>query len=595
MSGDRRSRSRSLRRRSYSRSRSRNRSKSADKAKQPCVFYFSKEAKGCKFSGRDCKFSHDKYDYENWNKDGRDLPNTGLIFRETPVYPSDRRRSRSRSRKRSYSRSRSRSRSRSPRKKRIRERSFTLSPIRDGGYQPQGFSRTTRGFVNIPPDHVEKYVIDARDLKKRRKSESVRNGRSRSRDSKPSKSSKHVSPAQKRIVKQERRSRSSSKPSRSKSPKKAVKQQKSKKDAKKKSKRKRKSSTSSSSNSSSDSESESKPTRKETRIEHSNGIEFIDTDMTFKEAMKNQGKRDKTITREVKQEMSITKARQMILHLNEKSGEKPIFHHVDCSKLPQNPESAPQSTSVAGGNLLAAMFGTADDEEDELQGDSSEPEKLREKKAELAKTEKPRGTTGIAINDRITWWQKMGKKSEIKTPKKAKKAKKDKKKRKVSESDSSESDSPVKQEKKDSRKSSKSRKSSRKQSPSIKKERRDRSRSMSISRSPSPVRRRSPVRRPARRRSLSRSMSRSRSPSRRRESRSGSESMDEARKPCVFYFSKNAQGCRFAARDCKFSHDKYDYDYWNRSGRDLPNTGLIERTKPLRDNRRSYTPDRRRY
>jgi len=173
-----------------------------------------------------------------------------------------------------------------------------------------------------------------------------------------------------RIVKQERRSRSSSKPSRSKSPKKAVKQQKSKKDAKKKSKRKRKSSTSSSSNSSSDSESESKPTRKETRIEHSNGIEFIDTDMTFKEAMKNQGKRDKTITRDVKQEMSITKARQMILHLNEKSGEKPIFHHVDCSKLPQNPESAPQSTSVAGGNLLAAMFGTADDEEDELQGDS---------------------------------------------------------------------------------------------------------------------------------------------------------------------------------------------------------------------------------
>ena len=60
----------------------------------------------------------------------------------------------------------------------------------------------------------------------------------------------------------------------------------------------------------------------------------------------------------------------------------------------------------------------------------SEPEKLREKKAELAKTEKPRGTTGIAINDRITWWQKMGKKSDVKTPKKAKKAKKEKKKRK---------------------------------------------------------------------------------------------------------------------------------------------------------------------
>ena len=90
----------------------------------------------------------------------------------------------------------------------------------------------------------------------------------------------------------------------------------------------------------------------------------------YKEALKNQGKRDKNIAREVKQDMSITKARQMILHLYEKSGEKPIFEHVDCSKLPQNPESAPQSTSVAGGNLLAAMFGTADDEEEELQGDS---------------------------------------------------------------------------------------------------------------------------------------------------------------------------------------------------------------------------------
>merc|ERR1712212_1032512 len=291
----------------------------------------------------------------------------------------------------------------------------------------------TRGFVNIPPDHVEKYVIDARDLKKRRKSESVRNGRSRSRDSKPSKSSKHVSPAQKRSVKRERRSRSSTKP-RSKSPKKAVKQSKSKKETKKKSKRKRKSSSSSSSNSSSDSEIDSKPRIKKNQeirnIEHSTGIEFIDNDLTFKEALKNQGKRDKAVAREVKQEMSITKARQMILHLNEKSGEKPIFDHVDCSKLPQNPESAPQSTSVAGGNLLAAMFGTADDEEEELQGDNSEPEKLREKKAELAKTEKPRGTTGIAINDRITWWQKMTNKSDVsKTTKKAKKMKKDKKKR----------------------------------------------------------------------------------------------------------------------------------------------------------------------
>ena len=40
--------------------------------------------------------------------------------------------------------------------------------MRDGGYQPQGFSRTTRGFVNLPPEHVDKYVIDSKDLKKRR-------------------------------------------------------------------------------------------------------------------------------------------------------------------------------------------------------------------------------------------------------------------------------------------------------------------------------------------------------------------------------------------------------------------------------------------
>ena len=58
---------------------------------------------------------------------------------------------------------------------------------------------------------------------------------------------------------------------------------------------------------------------------------------------------------------------------------------------------------------------------------------MREKKAELAKTEKPRGTTGIAINDRITWWQKMvAKKSDVKTTKKAKKTKKKKRKGKRS-------------------------------------------------------------------------------------------------------------------------------------------------------------------
>ena len=51
-------------------SRSRSRARSSSKARQPCVFYFSKEAKGCKFSSRECKFSHDQYDYEHWNKEG---------------------------------------------------------------------------------------------------------------------------------------------------------------------------------------------------------------------------------------------------------------------------------------------------------------------------------------------------------------------------------------------------------------------------------------------------------------------------------------------------------------------------------------------
>ena len=58
------------------------------------------------------------------------------------------------------------------------------------------------------------------------------------------------------------------------------------------------------------------------------------------------------------------------MHLNPRSGEKPVFDHVDCSKLPQNPEGGDKSTNVAGGNLLAAMFGTADEDEEELNGDT---------------------------------------------------------------------------------------------------------------------------------------------------------------------------------------------------------------------------------
>jgi len=67
--------------------------------------------------------------------------------------------------------------------------------------------------------------------------------------------------------------------------------------------------------------------------------------------------------------MTITKVRQMVIHANPLSGLKPIFDHVDCEKLPKNPEAGnDRTTSVAGGNLLAAMFGTADEEEEDVQG-----------------------------------------------------------------------------------------------------------------------------------------------------------------------------------------------------------------------------------
>ena len=37
-----------------------------------------------------------------------------------------------------------------------RERSFTLSPLRPGGFQPQGFSRATRGFVKELPESIKR-------------------------------------------------------------------------------------------------------------------------------------------------------------------------------------------------------------------------------------------------------------------------------------------------------------------------------------------------------------------------------------------------------------------------------------------------------
>jgi len=43
------------------------------------------------------------------------------------------------------------------------------------------------------------------------------------------------------------------------------------------------------------------------------------------------------------------------------------------------------------------------------------------------------------------------------------------------------------------------------------------------------------------------------------------------------------------------THTGINWLIWLIIGRSLPNTGLIDRTEPLRQNRRSYTPDKRRY
>ena len=49
--------------------------------------------------------------------------------------------------------------------------------------------------------------------------------------------------------------------------------------------------------------------------------------------------------------------------------------------------------------------------------------------------------------------------------------------------------------------------------------------------------------------------------------KSGSDGPED-RKPCVFYFSRDAKGCKWTGNECKFSHDKNDYDYWQKSGND---------------------------
>jgi len=415
---------------------------------------------------------------------------------------------------------------------------------------------------------------------------------------------------------------------------------KTKKSKKGKGKKKQSSSSSSSSSSESESEVEKKKKKKKKKTKsvptagQVDGVTFLpipdDFDLSKERKRLVIGGGKSAVNRRIADDLSVKKVREMIIHTNAKSGENPIFSHVDCEKLPKNPEAAPdKSTSVQGGNLLAAMFGTVeeDDEEDTVE----EPQALVRKKAEMDKEEKPRGTTGIKIHERITWWQEA---SEAKSDKKKKPVEKKKKKKKkvVSSSESEELEIVPKKKKKKEKARSPSPKYVRtvNQDKEAKKSKKSLSRARSRSFSMSPIRspNRTPIRAPrsrtrsprrtSRRRSTAMSISRSRSRSRsrsfrrgrsrsfrrsrsrspriqdlRRPRRSRSCSIDESRQPCVFFFSKEAKGCKWTARECKFSHNQDDYEYWqDKKGSILPNTGLIFRKSPVRKRGRSYSPRR---
>lgn len=534
----------------------------------------------------------------------------------------------SRSRTRSRSPKRRRSFSRSPiRDPRRRERSFSLSPIRTKGYQPKGFSRTTRGFVKELPGQLMGGYNSGRGGQSRNGGGYNSGNRNRSPVRYQSRSPiRSLTPKRRSPSRSPRRNTNKSKYDSSRSHSRVS--DKNKKNKKpKKIKKRRKSSSSSSSSSSSDSSDDEKTIKKTKSSKkpeyRSDGVMFLPISDDFdisKERKRTVVDSKASIQRHVSETLKIGQVRQMVLH-NPISGAKPIFDHVDCTKLPKNPEkTGDHSTSVAGGDLLAAMFGTANDEEAE---EITEPELLKQKRALLAKEEKPRGTTGIKIHERITWWQENNslgknkkKKKKSKDEKKPKKEKKQSKKKEVS----SDSDVEPKKMRMDG-------------SPTTY------TRTVNRGKSRSPIDLRSPVRKLASRNSKAMSMSRSRSRSisrsrsrsisrgrrdrgrgreysrgrgndrrssggndsrikdhrqdrsRKRSVSNGGSSVDETRQPCVFYFSRDAKGCKWNPRECKFSHDQEDYDYWVRKGRTLPNTGLIFRTSPVRK-RRSLTPRR---
>jgi len=396
----------------------------------------------------------------------------------------------------------------------------------------------------------------------------------------------------------------------------------------KKTKKSRKRSSSSSSSSSSESESERPNIIKKRKVfDETHGVSFVAPTKSFdtKKELKTSRrviKKSDSVLRTVDNNMSISKCRQIVIH--RKAEFTTIFAHVDQTKLPKDPEAITGASTVNKGCLLLAMFGG--DEEEESDKESDEPEALKAAKL-IASKEDRKNTTGIKLNDRITWWAEMNGKPEVKDSGSksldSDEEKKKKKKRKTTRTESPTVSRTITMTMKQSQESQQSqsptRSSTIRSQSSERNSMRHSSRETGRSSTRRSFTRRSPSRRSRKSRSTERSSNRSQSPiirdmrnfeksfrrerykspsmrSRSRSSRRSPEN-DEKRKPCVFFFSKEAKGCKWSSKECKFSHSQNDYNYWKRrNGHELPNSGLIHRTEPVyptdrnRRRSRSFSP-----
>jgi len=332
-------------------------------------------------------------------------------------------------------------------------------------------------------------------------------------------------------------------------------------------------------------------------------------------------KKSDSVLRTVDNNMSINKCRQIVIH--RKAEFTTIFSHVDQTKLPKDPEVITGASTVNKGSLLLAMFGG--DEEEESDKESDEPAALKAAKLRASKEER-KNTTGIKLNDRITWWAEMNGKPDVKHDLSAESddEKKKKKRRKTKRAESPKVSRTITMTMKQSQESQESQSPTRTSTIRSQSSERNSTRRASRETERSSTRRsftrRSPSRTSRRSRSTERSSNRSQSPiirdmrnfeksfrrerykspySRRSRSRSTirSQDSDEKRKPCVFFFSKEAKGCKWSSKECKFSHSQSDYNFWKRqNGHELPNSGLIHRTEPVyptdrnRRRSRSFSP-----